>query len=133
MIATTIAFVVVVLHNYFLHYLWTLASTTMHVKAPPQVFSMSATRFGINWANMFAGVEWLKFKCLLVQAAAIGAVVAWNVLITHLVIFREDRVDRRGYSAKAPIGRPPQSAEPPPREFFPVLIARSRMTLCASQ
>ena len=111
MTGTSIAFVVVVLQNYFLHYAWTFSSTAMHVKALPQFFLMSATGFGINWATMFAGVEWLKFNYLLVQVAAIGAVVAWNVLITHFVIFREDLVAWRGDSAKGSTGRPPQPAE----------------------
>jgi putative flippase GtrA len=96
MTATGIAFVVVVLQTYWLHYAWTFNSAALHVKVLPRFFLMSGTGFGINWSIMFVGVELLGFNYLLIQTAAIGAVVTWNFLITHLIIFRDD-LDRRSH------------------------------------
>ena len=100
MVATSIAFVVVVLQNYALHYVWTFQSAASHATRLPQFVAMSATGFALNWLLMYAGVEIFSINYLLVQAAAVAAVVAWNLAITHLFIFKADIRHKEGRPLK---------------------------------
>jgi putative flippase GtrA len=88
MIATSVAFVLVVLQNYACHYLWTFATDAPHRRAAPRFFAMSAAGFALNWAVMAAGTRGLGLDYLAVQAVAVLAVLAWNFAVSHLVVFR---------------------------------------------
>jgi putative flippase GtrA len=87
LLATSLAFIVVTVENYFLHYHWTFRSKSRHVQAFPSFLSMNVVGFGMNWAIMFAGTQVLNLNYLLVQAVAIAAIVTWNFIASSLWIF----------------------------------------------
>ena len=89
LLATSIAFAMVTIENYLLHYKWTFRSSNAHTIAFPRFILMSAGGFIINFVIMFAGVNLLDFNYLLIQAAAIVMVVTWNFVLTHFWIFHE--------------------------------------------
>lgn len=92
LIATSIAFLLVCVVNYALHYVWTFASTSAHTVAFPRFLFMNLIGFWINWGIMFAGVEKKgALKYLLVQALAIVAVMAWNLTLSSYWVFRDSR------------------------------------------
>ena len=87
LIASSIAFILVVLENYVLHYFWTFSSSANHMNALPKFSMMSLAGFWLNLGIMFLGVEYLGFGYLWVQAVAIALVVAWNFVISIRWIF----------------------------------------------
>ena len=87
MLATSIAFVLVTLQNYLLHYGWTFESDRPHVAALPRFVAMNAGGFCLNWSVMFAGVRVAEFNYLAVQGVAIAVVIAWNVTLSYFWIF----------------------------------------------
>ena len=89
LLATSIAFVMVTIENYLLHYKWTFRSYNAHTIAFPRFIFMSAGGFIINFVIMLSGVKLLDFNYLIVQAAAIALVVTWNFVLTHFWIFHE--------------------------------------------
>ena len=86
--ATSIAFLLVCIENYTLHYVWTFGSDKAHTTAFPRFLLMSLIGFCINWVVMFLGVEKLALHYLLIQAFAIAAVVAWNFMLSSYWVFR---------------------------------------------
>ncbi|MCI0626397.1 MAG: GtrA family protein [Acidobacteria bacterium] len=92
LIATSIAFLLVCIENYLLHYSWTFASSNAHTVAFPRFVFMNVVGFWINWGIMFAGVEKKgALTYLLVQAVAIAAVLAWNLALSSYWVFRDSR------------------------------------------
>jgi putative flippase GtrA len=87
LLATSLAFIVVTVENYLLHYHWTFRSNSRHARAFASFLSMNVVGFGMNWAVMFAGTRVLNLNYLLVQAVAIVAVVVWNFTASSLWIF----------------------------------------------
>lgn len=88
LVASSVAFTLVVLENYVFHYAWTFASNAPHRRALPQFIGMSAVGFGANAALMWLGVERLGLHYLLVQTFAVAAIFAWNFAVSHSGIFR---------------------------------------------
>jgi len=89
LLATSIAFVLVTIENYLLHYNWTFRSSNDHTTAFPRFILMNVVGFNINLFIMFAGVNLWDFNYLLVQAVAIVTVVTWNFVLSHYWIFNE--------------------------------------------
>ena len=89
LVASSAAFIFVTIENYILHYTWTFRSTNAHAEAFPRFLLMNMGGFAINWLVMFAGVVVAGFNYLWVQALAIAIVIAWNLALSHLWIFRE--------------------------------------------
>lgn len=87
MMSTSIAFLMVVVQNYLLHYRWTFRSAVPHTIAFRRFFLMSLAGFWINWCIMFLGVHRFGFDYLWVQAMAIAVVVTWNFLLSTFWIF----------------------------------------------
>ena len=87
MLSTSIAFLMVVVQNYLLHYWWTFRSAVPHTTAFRRFFLMSLAGFWINWSIMFLGVQHFGFDYLWVQAMAIAVVVIWNFLLSTFWIF----------------------------------------------
>ena len=88
LVATSMAFLLVALENYALHYAWTFKSTNRHTTALPKFLLMNVVGFFINFGIMFAGVEKMALNYLVVQAVAIIVVVCWNFLLSSIWIFR---------------------------------------------
>lgn len=87
MVATAIAYIFVTIENYVLHHLWTFKSTQRHTIAFPRFIASNVAGFMINWAIMYTGVQALEINYLLVQVAAVGAVIAWNLILGSSWIF----------------------------------------------
>lgn len=87
--ATSIAFLLVCVENYLLHYVWTFDSNKAHTAAFPRFLFMNLVGFWINWGVMFLGVEKLALHYLLIQAFAIAAVVAWNFMLSSYWVFHD--------------------------------------------
>ena len=87
--ATSIAFVLVCIGTYISHYVWTFDSSKGHTTAFPRFLFMSMVGFCINWGVMFVGVERLKLHYLLIQALAIAAVVARNLMLSFYWVFHD--------------------------------------------
>ena len=89
LVATSVAFVLVTIENYALHHGWTFASTHSHAVAFPRFVLMNVIGFWMNFGIMATGLHYLSLSYLLVQAFAIVAVVAWNIVVSSYWIFRE--------------------------------------------
>lgn len=88
LIVTSIAFLLVCLENYILHYVWTFNVKGGHTFPFPRFIFMNFIGFWLNWGMMFFGVKMLFLNYLLVQAVAIVTVVSWNFTLCSLWIFR---------------------------------------------
>ncbi|MET0980486.1 MAG: GtrA family protein [Telluria sp.] len=95
MLASSSAFLLVVVENYLLHRAWTFRSTAPHGQALPGFVLVSAAGFCVNGAVMVLGVEWLGLNYLAVQPVAIGTVVACNFVGAQR-IFRARRTFSHG-------------------------------------
>ena len=89
--ATSLAFLLVVLQNYVLHYGWTFRSTNPHKIAFPRFLLMSIIGFWLNLGIMFVGVHRFAGNYLYIQAIAIAVVVSWNLLLSEFWIFADQR------------------------------------------
>lgn len=93
MTATCIAFVMVVAFNYVLQRMWTFRSPVAHSQAILPFAAMSVAGFGINSAVMAFGLA-TGIHYLLVQAVAIGIVVAWNYIVMSRIFSQPIRLAR---------------------------------------
>ena len=89
MTATSIAFLLVTVENYLLHYLWTFNINILHKTAFPRFVMMNAAGFCLNWLIMSVGVQHMGLYYLWVQALAIVVVVFWNYVLGLAWIFRD--------------------------------------------
>jgi putative flippase GtrA len=89
MVSTSIAFILVTIENYLLHYLWTFNSDASHQTAFPRFVLMNIIGFCLNWLIMYVGVHSLVLNYLWVQAVAIVVVVIWNYVLGAVWIFRD--------------------------------------------
>jgi len=87
MLASSVAFALVVIENYVLHHFWTFQSSEPHALAFPRFMFMSIMGFLINWGVMYLGTHGLSINYLLVQGVAIVLVVTWNYLVSSLWVF----------------------------------------------
>lgn len=87
-LASSITYLVVITYNYLMHYSWTFEATGPHASALRRFLLMNLVGFFLNAAIMFVGVTLLELNYLLVQAAAIAAVIAWNYCMYGLWVFR---------------------------------------------
>ncbi len=97
LIATSIAFVFVVIENYVLHHTWTFESDQRHETAFPKFMLASTAGFFINWGIMYLGVEVLSIYYLLVQVIAIATVAVWNFILASSWIFPSSTGEQRDY------------------------------------
>jgi putative flippase GtrA len=86
--ASSVAFGLVVLQNYVLHYRWTFRSRCRHAYAFLRFAVMTLSGFVINAGIMYAGERTLpQIHYLFVQAVAIAVVVTWNYLLSARWVF----------------------------------------------
>lgn len=89
--ATSIAFLLVTLENYALHYTWTFASNdNPHLIAFPRFLLMNFVGFLINFFIMALGVHMARANYLIVQGVAITAIVIWNLALSSLWGFKKN-------------------------------------------
>lgn len=92
--AASIAFVVVVMMNYVLHYYWTFESSRPHVSSIPRFIVTSTGGMIINLTVVSLGAPLLPQAPTLVLLAGCGIVVAWNYLMSRFWVFLDSpRVD----------------------------------------
>jgi len=90
--ANSLAFIVVAVLNYMLHYHWTFESTARHAFAFPSFVSMNVVGFALNWVIVCVGTKALHANYLVVQAVAVVGIVTWNFLASWLWIFGRGRL-----------------------------------------
>ncbi len=88
-LASSICYVVAVVFNYLLHYSWTYAASTSHVRAGGRYLAMILTGFMVNGMVMHVGVNGLGIHYLLVQTCAVVVIAGMNFLMASLWVFRE--------------------------------------------
>lgn len=87
LVATSIAFLLVTIENYVLHYKWTFVSTNRHSIVFPRFVFMNVIGFWINWGIMAGGLYYTSLSYLILQIFAIAAVVIWNFVLSSYWIF----------------------------------------------
>ena len=87
-VASSIGFVVAVAFNYFMHYHWTFAEPAPHGRTLWRYLIMVGCGFLLNGIIMFAGEALASIHYLIVQAAALIAVVLWNFVVSNIWVFR---------------------------------------------
>jgi putative flippase GtrA len=93
MTSTSIAFLIVVIENYLLHYWWTFRSNEPHTKAFRRFVFMNIVGFFLNWSIMYLGVQHFQLGYLWIQAIAIAVVVVWNFVLSNFwIFFRANRI-----------------------------------------
>jgi putative flippase GtrA len=94
-VATSVAFVAVIVWNYVMHYHWTFESEQAHSIAGARFCVMSAVGFFLNWLVIGIGTDLLPGSPLLVKLVAVGFVVLSNLIISALWVFGTGRGGRR--------------------------------------
>ena len=87
-IVSSIAFAIVVMFNYLMHYSWTFSDPAPHTQTLSRYLFMIFCGFLINGSIMYVGVTQFDINYLLVQAVAFSAVIAWNFSVALLWVFR---------------------------------------------
>jgi putative flippase GtrA len=87
-LASSIAFVIVVIFNYLMHYNWTFAEPAPHTKTVSRYLFMIFCGFLINGLIMYVGVSGLGVNYILVQIVAMLMVILWNFSLALLWVFR---------------------------------------------
>ena len=96
LVATSIAFLLVTIENYVLHYKWTFVSSNRHAIVFPRFVFMNIIGFWINWGIMASGLHYTPLSYLILQAFSIVAVVTWNFVLSSYWIFREIKQQPNG-------------------------------------
>jgi putative flippase GtrA len=94
-VAANMAFVAVVVWNYFMHYHWTFESERAHSIAAARFCIMNVVGFLLNFAVISIGSRLTPASHFLVQVVAIGLVVVSNLIISTLWVFRRGPRDQR--------------------------------------
>lgn len=91
LVSSSVAFLIVCVENYVLHYRWTFDSSRAHVTTIPRFVFMNGVGFCINWGIMYVGVELLGRNYLFTQAVALVAVISWNFVLSSYWVFCSSR------------------------------------------
>ncbi len=87
-LVSALVYPVALVFNYLMHYRWTFAASSPHTTALKRYLFMTGCGFLINVSTMYVGVSVFQANYLLVQAAAMGVIVAWNYAMSSLWVFR---------------------------------------------
>ncbi len=87
-IVSSLAFAIVVMLNYLMHYSWTFGEAASHTQTLSRYLFMVSCGFLINGSIMYVGVTQFTINYLLVQAVAFLTVIAWNFSVALLWVFR---------------------------------------------
>ena len=86
-LASSACYIILVAFNYLMHHQWTYSVEGRHATRLGRYFCMITGGFLNNGAIMYLGVSWLDVNYLLVQAAAIAVIAAWNFALCTLWVF----------------------------------------------
>ena len=87
-LASSVGFVAAVIFNYFMHYSWTFGEPAPHGRTLWRYLVMIGCGFLINGGLMYAGVNLTDWHYLVVQTLVFIAVIAWNMAVSSLWVFR---------------------------------------------
>ena len=87
-ITSSVAFVIVVIFNYLMHYSWTFDESAPHTQTLARYLFMISCGFLINATVMYAGVNYSGVNYMLVQVVAFLMVISWNFSVALLWVFR---------------------------------------------
>ncbi len=86
--ASTIAASVATVYNYLLHYHWTFSSDAPHGVVLVKYVTMCTGAVVLSTLIMHFGVPLTGLHYLVIQAAAVVAVVLWSLSLSSLWVFR---------------------------------------------
>jgi putative flippase GtrA len=87
-ITSNVAFIMVVIFNYLMHYSWTFDETAPHTTTLTRYLFMVSCGFLINAVVMYVGVNYSDVNYMLVQVLAFLMVILWNFSVALLWVFR---------------------------------------------
>jgi putative flippase GtrA len=87
-ITSSVAFVIVVIFNYLMHYSWTFDESAPHTQTLTRYLLMISCGFFINGAAMYLGVNYLGVNYIIMQGLAFLMVISWNFSVALLWVFR---------------------------------------------
>jgi len=87
-LASSVGFVAAVIFNYLMHYSWTFGEPAPHGRTLWRYLVMIGCGFLINGGLMYAGVNWTGLHYLLLQTLVFVVVIAWNMAVSSLWVFR---------------------------------------------
>lgn len=87
--STTIAFFLVIIENYILHYRWTFDCARPHAATFPRFLIMNFIGLGINYLVVLASMTMMQLHYMVAQTFAIVAVISWNLVLCSAWIFVE--------------------------------------------
>lgn len=96
LVATNIAFLLVTIENYVLHYKWTFVSSNRHAIVFPRFLFMNIIGFWINWGVMASGLLYSSLNYLILQSFSIITVVTWNFILSSYWIFKDIKQKPKG-------------------------------------
>jgi putative flippase GtrA len=87
-LASCLAYVIVVIFNYLMHYSWTFQGEAPHGRTLRRYLLMVACGFLLNAVFMYVGTGLMSINYLLVQSLAMAIVILWNFVVSNLWVFR---------------------------------------------
>ncbi len=87
-LASSVGFVAAVIFNYLMHYSWTFGEPAPHGRTLWRYLVMIGCGFLINGGLMYAGVHGTGLHYLLLQTLVFAVVIAWNMAVSSLWVFR---------------------------------------------
>jgi putative flippase GtrA len=96
LLGTSLAFALVILLNYFLHYSWTFGSVVRHRVAFTRFVVSSAVGFALNFVLIDFLIGVLSAPTLAAQLAVVCVVTAWNFALNYLWVFSSRDLERDG-------------------------------------
>lgn len=89
-LSSTIAYIIAVYYNYFLHYHWTFATNAGYRQTLVKYVLTALSGIVLNALIMHFGGELLNVHYMVVQILAIGVVVCWSLCISALWVFKRE-------------------------------------------
>jgi putative flippase GtrA len=86
--SSSAAYIIVVVINYLLHYVWTFESNQLHKVAISRYLLMCLAGFLINISILYFGLNTSGNNFIVVQAIAFIAILLWNILASSLWVFK---------------------------------------------
>jgi putative flippase GtrA len=87
-LVSAMAYPVILVVNYLMHYRWTYTTSSPHTIALKRYLFMTGCGVLINVSIMYVGVSFLHANYLLVQTIAMVVVIVWNYAMSSLWVFR---------------------------------------------
>lgn len=93
-LSSSLAYILVIIFNYLMHYRWTFHSESHHKIAVFRFIIMNIGGFIINVLIMSYGAYIIAAHYLVIQTIAIATIVTWNYTISSLWVYRKKHTNK---------------------------------------